>query len=41
MVFFVGSNQLAVGHMGVNLGCRNIGVPQHHLNGTKVGTTFQ
>jgi hypothetical protein len=41
MVFFMGRHQLPVGHMGVDLGRCDIGVSQHHLNGTQIGTAFQ
>ena len=41
MIFFMGIQQLTMGHMGIDLSRRDIDMPQHHLDGAQVGTAFE
>ena len=41
MEFFVNGFEPTVLNMGIKLGCRYIGMSQHELHRTQVGTVFQ
>ena len=40
MFLVVEAAQALSGDMGVDLGCRQGGVAQHHLDGTEIGAVF-